>query len=49
MNAGCYGDETKDVLVEAYAIAAMMGRGLTLSNAPGWTSSIASPRSGCAA
>lgn len=32
MNAGCYGSETKDVLVEAYAIS-RAGRRLTLSNA----------------
>jgi UDP-N-acetylmuramate dehydrogenase len=32
MNAGCYGSETKDVLVEAYALT-RDGRRLTLSNA----------------
>ena len=32
MNAGCYGAETKDVLVEAYAVTRAGGR-LTLSNA----------------
>jgi UDP-N-acetylmuramate dehydrogenase len=32
MNAGCYGSETKDVLVEAYAIT-RAGERLTLSNA----------------
>ena len=32
MNAGCYGQETKDVLVEAYALDRSGGR-LTLSNA----------------
>ncbi|MDB5443518.1 MAG: murB [Phenylobacterium sp.] len=32
MNAGCYGTETKDVLVEAYALA-RSGEPLTLSNA----------------
>jgi UDP-N-acetylmuramate dehydrogenase len=32
MNAGCYGDETKDVLVEAYAVT-RSGERLTLSNA----------------
>ena len=32
MNAGCYGAETKDVLVEAYALT-RDGRRLTLSNA----------------
>jgi UDP-N-acetylmuramate dehydrogenase len=32
MNAGCYGAETKDVLVEAYALT-RNGRRLTLSNA----------------
>jgi len=32
MNAGCYGVETKDVLVEAYAVA-RAGERLTLSNA----------------
>ncbi len=32
MNAGCYGQETKDVLVEAYALD-RSGRRLTLSNA----------------
>ncbi|THD70643.1 UDP-N-acetylmuramate dehydrogenase [Phenylobacterium sp.] len=32
MNAGCYGSETKDVLVEAYALA-RDGRRLTLTNA----------------
>ncbi|HEY8616257.1 UDP-N-acetylmuramate dehydrogenase [Phenylobacterium sp.] len=32
MNAGCYGSETKDVLVEAYALT-RAGRRLTLSNA----------------
>jgi UDP-N-acetylmuramate dehydrogenase len=32
MNAGCYGSETKDVLVEAYAVT-RDGRRLTLSNA----------------
>jgi UDP-N-acetylmuramate dehydrogenase len=32
MNAGCYGSETKDVLVAAYAIS-RAGRRLTLSNA----------------
>jgi UDP-N-acetylmuramate dehydrogenase len=32
MNAGCYGSETKDVLVEAYALT-RSGEGLTLSNA----------------
>ncbi len=32
MNAGCYGSETRDVLVEAYALT-RAGRRLTLSNA----------------
>jgi len=32
MNAGCYGAETKDVLVEAYALT-RLGEALTLSNA----------------
>jgi len=32
MNAGCYGAETKDVLVEAYALTAA-GKRITLSNA----------------
>ena len=32
MNAGCYGAETKDVLVEAYAVT-RGGRAITLSNA----------------
>jgi UDP-N-acetylmuramate dehydrogenase len=32
MNAGCYGSETKDVLVEAYAINRHTGETLTLSN-----------------
>ena len=32
MNAGCYGQETKDVLVEAYALA-RAGEPVTLSNA----------------
>ena len=32
MNAGCYGSETKDVLVEAYAVS-RAGEKLTLSNA----------------
>ncbi|WP_269713660.1 UDP-N-acetylmuramate dehydrogenase [Caulobacter sp. NIBR2454] len=32
MNAGCYGSETKDVLVEAYAVT-RSGEGVTLSNA----------------
>ena len=32
MNAGCYGTETKDVLVEAYAVA-RSGEFVTLSNA----------------
>ena len=32
MNAGCYGAETKDVLVEAYALT-RLGERLTLSNA----------------
>jgi UDP-N-acetylmuramate dehydrogenase len=32
MNAGCYGSETKDVLVEAYAVT-RKGQRLTLSNA----------------
>jgi UDP-N-acetylmuramate dehydrogenase len=32
MNAGCYGQETKDVLVEAYALD-RLGRRVTLSNA----------------
>jgi UDP-N-acetylmuramate dehydrogenase len=33
MNAGCYGAETKDVLVEAYAINRYSGETITLSNA----------------
>jgi UDP-N-acetylmuramate dehydrogenase len=33
MNAGCYGSETKDVLIEAYAINRTTGETLTLSNA----------------
>ncbi len=33
MNAGCYGSETKDVLVEAYAINRFTGETITLSNA----------------
>ncbi len=32
MNAGCYGAETKDVLVEAYAVS-RMGAKVTMSNA----------------
>lgn len=32
MNAGCYGSETKDVLVEAYAINRYTGETITLSN-----------------
>ena len=32
MNAGCYGAETKDVLVEAYALT-RAGERLTLANA----------------
>jgi UDP-N-acetylmuramate dehydrogenase len=33
MNAGCYGSETKDILVEAYAIDRYSGETRTLSNA----------------